>query len=120
MGFSRQESWSGLPLRPPEDPPDPASLMSPALAGRFFTTIGAWEADPTSNSNWQVRKKGTWFWDLQGDCKSPGRRSGVEWRGGALYVCPRDTKEPPVFPKHAEDREAGVQPSCGVSSSFSE
>ena len=41
-GFSRQEYWSGLPLPPPGDLPDPGiepkSLMSPALAGRFFTT----------------------------------------------------------------------------------
>ena len=41
-GFSRQEQWSGLPCPPPGDLPDPgikpASLMSPALAGRFFTT----------------------------------------------------------------------------------
>ncbi|CAI9155108.1 unnamed protein product [Rangifer tarandus platyrhynchus] len=49
MGFSRQEYWSGLPRPPPEDLPDPgiepASLMSPALAGRFFTTSTAWEAN---------------------------------------------------------------------------
>ena len=42
MGFSRQENWSGLPCPPPEDFPDPGtepiSLMSPALAGEFFTT----------------------------------------------------------------------------------
>ena len=42
MGFSRQEYWSGLPCPPPGDIPDPGikpkSLMSPALAGRFFTT----------------------------------------------------------------------------------
>ena len=42
MGFSRQECWSGLPFPFPGDPPDPliqpASLKSPALAGRFFTT----------------------------------------------------------------------------------
>ena len=42
MGFSRQEYWSGLLCPPPGDVPDlriePASLMSPALAGRFFTT----------------------------------------------------------------------------------
>ena len=48
MGFTRQEYWSGL-LRPPAgDLPDPgmepASLMSPALAGGFFTTSAAWEA----------------------------------------------------------------------------
>ena len=48
MGFSRQEHWSGLPCSPPADLPDlgiePRSLMSPALAGRFFTTSAIWEA----------------------------------------------------------------------------
>ena len=48
MGFSRQEYWSGLPCPPPGDLPDPgikpASLTSPALAGRFFTTRATWEA----------------------------------------------------------------------------
>ena len=42
MGFSRQEFWSGLPCRPPGNPPNPgiqsASLKSPALAGGFLTT----------------------------------------------------------------------------------
>ena len=41
--FSRQEYWSGLPFPTPGDLPDPeiklASLASPALAGRFFTTL---------------------------------------------------------------------------------
>ena len=48
MGFSRQEYWRGLPWLPPEDLLDPGneltSLMSPALAGRFFTTCTTWEA----------------------------------------------------------------------------
>ena len=47
-GFSRQEYWSGLPCLPPGDLPNPgvkpASLLSPALAGRFFTTSATWEA----------------------------------------------------------------------------
>ena len=51
MGFSRQEYWSGLPFPPPGDLPDPglepASLMSPALAGRFSTTSATWEAHTT-------------------------------------------------------------------------
>ena len=42
MRFSRQEYWSGFPFPPLRDLPDPgikpASLMSPALAGGFFTT----------------------------------------------------------------------------------
>ena len=49
VGFSRHEYWSGLPHPPPWDLPipgiEPTSLMSPALAGRFFTTSTAWE-DP--------------------------------------------------------------------------
>ena len=52
-GTSRQEYWSGLPCPPPGDLPDPGiervSLMSPALAGRFFTTSATWEAQARSN-----------------------------------------------------------------------
>ena len=37
-----KNNWSGWPFPPPGDLPDPGieptSLMSPALAGRFFTT----------------------------------------------------------------------------------
>ena len=48
LGFSRQEYWSGLPCPPPGDHPDPGikpvSLVSPASAGRFFTTGTTWEA----------------------------------------------------------------------------
>ena len=48
MEFSRQENWSGLPFPTPEYLPDPGmepmSLGSPALAGGFFTTSTAWEA----------------------------------------------------------------------------
>ena len=39
MGFPRQEYWRGLPFPSPGDPSDPGiKPMSPALAGRFFTT----------------------------------------------------------------------------------
>ena len=48
MGFSRQEYWSGLSCPPPGDLPDAgielASVMSPALTGKFFTTSADWEA----------------------------------------------------------------------------
>ena len=47
-GILQQEHWSGLPYPPPGDIPDPGieppSLMSPALAGRFFTIRATWEA----------------------------------------------------------------------------
>ena len=42
MGFSRQEYWSGLPFPSPGNLPNPGmepkALMSPTLAGGFFTT----------------------------------------------------------------------------------
>ena len=48
MKFSRQEYWSGLPCLPARRLPNPGikptSLMSPALAGRFFTISTNWEA----------------------------------------------------------------------------
>ena len=47
MEFSRQEYWSGLPFPSPGDLPNPGlkleSLMSPALAGGFFTASATWE-----------------------------------------------------------------------------
>ena len=48
MGFSEQEYWSGLTFPSPGDLPntgiETVSLMSPALAGWFFTTSATWEA----------------------------------------------------------------------------
>ena len=40
MEFSRQEYWSGLPVPTPRDLLDPGiKPTSPALVGRFFTTV---------------------------------------------------------------------------------
>ena len=48
MGFSSQEYWSGLPGSIPRDLTNPGiksmSLLSPALAGRFYTSSATWEA----------------------------------------------------------------------------
>jgi len=42
MGFTRQQYWRGVPFPLPEDLPnsgiETASLISSAMAGRFFTT----------------------------------------------------------------------------------
>ena len=50
MGFSKQGYWRILAMLP-RDLPDPAikptSLISPALAGMFFTTSITWEAHLT-------------------------------------------------------------------------
>ena len=48
MGFSRQEQQGGLPCPPPGYLPNPGTeptyLMSPPLAGGFFTSSATWEA----------------------------------------------------------------------------
>ena len=57
MGYSRQDYWNGLPSPPPGDLPDsgikPASLMSPALAGGFFTTGATWEVQKPTWQRWK-------------------------------------------------------------------
>ena len=54
IGFSMQEHWSGLPFPPPRDLPYPGikymSLLSPVLAGRFFTTSTSWKPCPPSGN----------------------------------------------------------------------
>ena len=63
-GFSRQEYWSGPPCPPPKDLPNPGikpkSLMSPALAGGFFTTSITWEAQ-IRHSIIQILNSLSWF-----------------------------------------------------------
>ena len=47
-GLPWREYWSGLPFPPSEDLPnpgiEPVSLVSPALAGGFFTIGTTWES----------------------------------------------------------------------------
>ena len=53
--FSRQEYWKGLSLPPPGDLPDPGiEPMSPALAGRFLTTV------PSGKLLWEEVKHFQW------------------------------------------------------------
>ena len=46
MGYPKQEYWSWSPFPPPGDLPnpgfEPTSLVSPALAGGFFTSNTTW------------------------------------------------------------------------------
>ena len=52
MRFPRHEYWSGLPFPSPGDFPNPGiEPMSPALAGRFFTTSATWEAPSVFHHN---------------------------------------------------------------------
>ena len=63
LGFSRQEYWR-LPCHPLGNLPDPgiepASLTSPALAGKFFTTSATWEAYLQSWDSY-LMNEGDWF-----------------------------------------------------------
>ena len=93
--FPSQAYWSRLPFPAPGDLPDPgtvpASLVSPASAGGFFTTSTSWEALPLLNSFSQVspsvhHSRPTLFRDLpglpctpnpQGDPARESRRSNL-------------------------------------------
>ena len=89
MGFSRQEHWSGLPFPSPGDLPDtgikPASFLSPALAGRFFTSCVAWEA----HKNTRVGCHSL----LQGDHSDTGSK-----HSSPSLACGFFTDEPPGKP----------------------
>ena len=65
MGFSREGYWSGLPClslgNPPNPGINPASLVSLALAGGFFTISATWEAQNFLNfPNLQKACKPLW------------------------------------------------------------
>ena len=79
MGFPRQEYWSGLPCPSPGDLPDPGmesgSLTSPALAGRFFTSVppGIFpDSSAGKESAWNVGDLGS----VPRLTRSPGERRG--------------------------------------------
>ena len=54
MEFFSQGYWSGLPLPPPGNLPNPGTeptpLVFPALAGRVFTTWASWNTVPVLGS----------------------------------------------------------------------
>ena len=91
MGFSRQECWGGLPRPPPGDllAPGikPTSLMSPAVAGRFFTTSTTWEPCALFTGGyveaWSRERKSCWT-------QEPGRQPRVQHcRLGGVQRTPR-------------------------------
>ena len=93
MGFSRQEYWSGLPCPPPGDLPhpgiEPASLMSPALAGGFFTTSATWKSRPGHGGGCRGGV-GPEIWGVR--ARGPGvslcsRLLSVLWGLRALQLC---------------------------------
>ena len=122
-GFSRQEYWSGLPCPPPGDLPNPGiepmSLMSPALAGQFFTTRMTWGAPLVPRSAikpmspaveaWNLNLWATRKVPLSSSYKDPGHCVEDPSRGcpspppqvsrllpAAAPVCFRDESGPPL------------------------
>ena len=75
MGLSKQENWSGLSCSPPGDLPDPGMeprpLISPALAGRFFTTSATWEALFTTPMRTKTEEAHRHFRHMQDLKKTP-------------------------------------------------
>ena len=63
MGFSRQESWSGLTCPPPGNHPnpeiEPTSPMYPALARGFFTISATWEVQDILETDINSKDKRT-------------------------------------------------------------
>ena len=80
MGFSRQEYWSGLPGPSPGDLSNPGiepkSLMSPPLAGKFFTTSATWEAHNTEDTG-----------PIPGSGRSPGEGNGDPLQLPVICAC---------------------------------
>ena len=76
MEFSRQEYWSGLLFPSSGDVPDPgiqpASLASPALAGRFFTT------EPPGKPKDLVDPKNVSHLEKRGAQEGNGRRQAAD------------------------------------------
>ena len=118
MGFSRQEYWSGLPFPPPGDLPDPGikprSLMTPAVAGGFFSTSGTWGA-PRKTARW-VQKLSTYScppkfpWSVAGREKKENPKT---------YLISRSRKWQPTpvsLPENPMDQEPGGVQSISVQS----
>ena len=86
-GFSRQEYWNGLPFPPLGDLPDPGiEPESPALAGRFFTTVPP--GNPLEKHPWWFSsKESIWNAGDLGLIPGLGRSPGGGRSNSLLYSC---------------------------------
>ena len=99
MGFSRQESWSGLPFPPPGDLPDlGAKPMSPALGGGFSTT-----EPPFRGLGWDYRNSFLFFCNIPLDVCT-------QWSFLFLFPFPSDVFSRPV----SENTPICLYSRCGL------
>ena len=68
MESSRQESWSGLPLPPPEDLPDPGSNPSLLHCRQVFYCLNHQRCVRNSQSLLPLDRWGNWGSERSGDC----------------------------------------------------
>ena len=82
LGFPRQEYWSGLSCPPPGDLPDagiePESLVSPALAGGFFTPEPRGKPSSPCNTHFTCRKTQWLRWTFNQNLQ-PINNSFIPW-----------------------------------------
>ena len=85
MGFSRQEYWSWWTCPPPGDLPnpgiEPAPLMFPAFAGRFFITSTTWEGQLRHRQQNKGTKNssGEFFFFLPEYTRQNGKEKSISW-----------------------------------------
>ena len=95
MKFSTQEYWSGLLFPPQRDLPNPgikpATPVSPALAGRFFTTSTTWEAPKNTEVGCYFLLQGIFLTQES----NPHLLYLLLWQAGSL---PAEPLEKPLIP----------------------
>ena len=99
MGFFRQKYWSGLLCPPPGHLPDPgiehASIPSPALTGRFFTTSATWEVQVKSLSHVRLFPMP---WTVAHQASPSMEFSRHEYWSGLPFPSPGDLPNPGIEP----------------------
>ena len=103
VGFSRQECWSRLPCPPPGDLFNPgikpASFMSPALAGAFFTSGATWEALKFPVCMWKSISRVWLFvtlWTVACQAALAMEFSRQEYWSSCPFPSPRDLTNPGI------------------------
>ena len=117
MGFHRQEYWSGLPFLPQGNLANTGiKPMSPALAGRFFTTEPP--GKPLKHGNVHLSFSVQFSHSIVSDSLQPHsssvhRISQARTLGGLPFPSPGDLPDPGIEPRspalHADSLPTGQQ-----------